>query len=41
MVLKMTSVKELTLTNILYVPEICKNSVSGSLLNSHEFRLVF
>ena len=40
-VLKMTSGKELTLTKILYVPEICKNSVSGSLLSSHGFRLVF
>ena len=41
MVLKMTSRKESTLTNVLYVPEICKNLVSGSLLNSHGFRLVF
>ena len=40
-VLKMTSTKELTMTNVLYVLEICKNLVSGSLLNSHEFRLVF
>ena len=40
-VLKMTSRKELTLTNVLYVPEIHKNLVSGSLLNSHGFRLVF
>ena len=40
-VLKMTSGKELTLTNVLYVPEIRKNLVSGSLLNSHGFRLVF
>ena len=40
-VLKMTSGKELTLTKILYVPEICKNSMSGSLLSSHGFRLVF
>ena len=39
--LKMTSGKELTLTNVLYVPEIRKNLVSGSLLNSHGFRLVF
>ena len=41
MVLKMTSGKELTLTNVLYVPKIRKNLVSGSLLNSHGFRLVF
>ena len=40
-VLKMTSRKELTLTNVLYVPEIHKNLVSSSLLNSHGFRLVF
>ena len=40
-VLKMTYVKALTLTNVSYVPEICKNLVSSSLLNSHEFRLVF
>ena len=40
-VLKMTSEKELTLTNVLYVPEICKNMVSSSLLNSHGFQLVF
>ena len=40
-VLKMTYGKELTLTNVLYVPEIRKNIVSGSLLNSHGFRMVF
>ena len=40
-VLKMTSRKELTLTNVLYVPEIQKNLVFGSLLNNHGFRLVF
>ena len=40
-VLKMNYGKELTLTNVLYVPEIHKNVVSGSLLNSHGFRLVF
>ena len=33
--------KELTLTNVLYVLEIRKNLVSGSLLNSHGFQLVF
>ena len=37
----MTSIKELTLTNVLYVLEIRKNLVSGSLLNSHGFWLVF
>ena len=40
-ILKMTSEKELTLTNVLYVPEIRKNLVFGSLLSNHGFRLVF
>ena len=40
-VLKMTSGKEVTLKNVLYVPEIRKNLVSGSLLNNHGFRMVF
>ena len=40
-VLKMTSGKELTLTNVLYVPEIRKNLVSGWMLNKFGFRLVF
>ena len=40
-ILKMTSGKELTLNNVLYVPEIRKNLVSGSLLSKHDFRLVF
>ena len=37
----MTFGKELTLTNVLYVPKIRKNLASGSLLNNHGFRLVF
>ncbi|GJY40458.1 hypothetical protein Tco_0427728 [Tanacetum coccineum] len=37
----MTSEKELKLTNVLYVPEIRKNLVSGWLLNKFGFRLVF
>ena len=41
MVLKTTYGKELTLTNVLYVPENCKNLVFGSLQNSHGFRLLF
>ena len=41
MVLKITFVKELTLTNVLYVLDIQKNLVSGSLLNNQRFRLVF
>ena len=40
-VLKMTSRNELTLTDVLYVSEIRKNLVSGSLLNNHGFKLVF
>ena len=40
-VLKMTYGKELTLTNVLYVPKIRKNLVFGSLLNNHGFKLVF
>lgn len=40
-ILKMTSGKELTLSNTLYVPEIRKNLVSGWLLNKFGFRLVF
>ena len=40
-ILKMTYGKELTLTNGFYVPEIHRNLVSSSLLNSHGFRLVF
>ena len=40
-VLKITSGKKLTLTNILYVPEVRKNLVFGSLLNNHGFQMVF
>ena len=40
-VLKMISRKELTLSNVLYVLEIRKNLVFGTLLNSYGFRLVF
>ena len=40
-VLKMTCGRELNLTNVLYVLEICNNLVTSSLLNSHEFWLVF
>ncbi|XP_022040974.1 uncharacterized protein LOC110943541 [Helianthus annuus] len=38
--LKMTSGKELTLTNVLYVLDIRKNLVSGWMLNKFGFRLV-
>ncbi|GJW99002.1 retrovirus-related pol polyprotein from transposon TNT 1-94 [Tanacetum coccineum] len=40
-ILKMTFEKELKLTNVLYVPEIRKNLVSGWLLNKFDFHLVF
>ena len=40
-VLKMMFRKELSMTNVLYVLEISKNLVSGSLLNSHGFQMVF
>ncbi|KAJ0011226.1 hypothetical protein Pint_34127 [Pistacia integerrima] len=38
---KMTSGKEITLNNVMYMQEICKNIVSGSLLNKHGFYIVF
>ncbi|KAL0368431.1 UNVERIFIED_CONTAM: Retrovirus-related Pol polyprotein from transposon TNT 1-94 [Sesamum calycinum] len=40
-VLKMTSGKELTVIDVLHVPDIRKNLVSGSLLVKSGFRLVF
>ena len=40
-ILKMTSGKELTLNDVLHVPEIQKNLVSRSLLSEKGFRLVF
>nr|GEW21822.1 Pol polyprotein [Tanacetum cinerariifolium] len=40
-ILKMTSKKELKLTNVLYVLEIRKNLLSGWLLNKFGFHLVF
>ncbi|XP_062093734.1 uncharacterized protein LOC133799752 [Humulus lupulus] len=40
-ILKMTLGNELILNNVLYVQEIRKNLVSGSLLNKHRFRIVF
>ena len=40
-VLKMTSGKELTLNDVLHVPEIRKNLVSRSLLSKKGFKLVF
>ena len=37
----MTSGKELTLNDVLHVPKIRKNLVSGSLLSKKGFKLVF
>ena len=41
MVLKMTSGKELVLTYVLHVPDICKNLFSDSMLSKNGFKLVF
>lgn len=41
MVLKMTFGNELTLNNVLYVPEVRKNLVSSLLLNKNDFDMVF
>ncbi|BBN69916.1 transposable element gene [Prunus dulcis] len=40
-VMKMTSGMELTLNQVLHVPDIRKNLVSGALLSKNRFRLVF
>ena len=40
-VLKMTPGKDLTLKDVLHVPNIHKNLVSGSLLSKNGFQLVF
>ncbi|KAG7552374.1 Zinc finger CCHC-type [Arabidopsis thaliana x Arabidopsis arenosa] len=40
-VLKLTSGKELALMNVLHVPEIRKNLISGSLLSNKGFKIVF
>ena len=40
-ILKMNSGKELKVRNALYVPNIWKNLVSGTLLSVHGFRMVF
>ncbi|CAL9019360.1 unnamed protein product, partial [Prunus brigantina] len=40
-VLKITSGKELTLNQVLYVPDIRKNLISRALLRKNGFRLVF
>ncbi|XP_016679254.1 uncharacterized protein [Gossypium hirsutum] len=40
-ILKLTFGKELKVQNVLYVPDIHKNLVSGTLLSMHGFRMVF
>jgi hypothetical protein len=40
-VMKITLGRELTLNKVPYVPDICKNLVSGSLLSMYGFRIVF
>ena len=40
-ILKMTSGKELTLNNVLHVPEIRKNLIAGFLMLKNGFKLVF
>ena len=40
-ILKWTSGKELTLNDVLHVPDIRKNLISGSILSKKGFRIVF
>ncbi|GKE36888.1 hypothetical protein Tco_1460293 [Tanacetum coccineum] len=40
-ILKMTSGKDLVLSNVLHVPEITKNLISGPILSNKGFKLVF
>ena len=40
-ILKWTSEKELTLNDVLHVPDIRKNLISRSILSKKEFRIVF
>ena len=40
-ILKMTFGRKLTLNNVLYVLDIRKNLVSGSLLSKHRFQMDF
>jgi len=37
----MVTGKELTLNNMLHVPDIYKNLISGSILSKNGFRMVF
>ena len=40
-ILKQTSGKELTLNDVLHVPDIRKNLISGLILSKKGFRMVF
>ena len=40
-ILKWTSEKELTLNDILHVPDIHKNLISGLILSKKRFKMVF
>lgn len=40
-ILKFTSGRELTLNNVVHVPEIRKNLISSSILNKKGFKIVF
>ena len=40
-ILKWTSKKKLTLNDVLHVPDIRKNLISGSILSKKDFRMIF
>lgn len=40
-ILKMSLDKESILTDVLYVPDICKNLISGSVLGKKDFQMMF
>ena len=40
-ILKWTSRKELTLNDVLYIPDIRKNLISRSILSKKGFRIIF
>lgn len=40
-ILKFTAYKKLELNDVLYVPDVKKNLVSGSVLDSHLFKVTF
>ena len=41
MILKLTSGYDITLNNVLHVPDIRKNLISGTLLSKHGFAITF